>query len=380
MPEEVNDQSSEKPSQPVDRPFKRLSAEETKAICEQVVIAMKTIKRVEEQNRQKYREMYGKEMPDKPETEPEEMQLTPTITMDDQRSLKMTLTDYMNPEKFPTTSQKGLSPQRQLFLDAFNYDQMEEAIAGGATPNETQKLARVELQAKRPWMEELTKQIATGMIDDEMPKEPEPEEMELTPTITMDDQRSLKMTLTDYMNPEKFPMTSRKAYSPKEQLFLDAFNYDQLEEAITRGHQMDEEQVLIRAELQAKRPWMEELTKQIAAGMIDDEMPEMGPPHIVSTDIDDAQVLVADAEEEDFEKLLGNAIMAISNDKTLSNTEKRSKLLGALKLMDEEEEEDFEKQLGNAIMSIINDAGLSNAEKRKRIVGALNLREEDDMA
>ena len=188
------------------------------------------------------------------------------------------------------------------------------------------------------------------------------------------------MTLTDYLNPEKFPMTSRKAYSPKEQLFLDAFNYDQMEEAIAGGAIPNETQKLARVELQAKRPWMEELTKQIAAGMIDDEMPEMGPPHIVSTDIDDAQVLVADDEEEDFEKLLGNAIMAISNDKTLSNTEKRSKLLGALKLMDEEEEEDFEKQLGNAIMSIINDAGLSNAEKRKRIVGALNLREEDDMA
>ena len=73
------------------------------------------------------------------------------------------------------------------------------------------------------------------------------------------------VTLEEYMNPLKFPMTFQKGLSPAKQLRLDAFNYDQLEEAIARGHQMDEEQVKIRAELQAKRPWMEELSRQITA-------------------------------------------------------------------------------------------------------------------
>jgi|694.fasta_scaffold38741_8 hypothetical protein len=86
------------------------------------------------------------------------------------------------------------------------------------------------------------------------------------------------MTLTDYMNLEKFPTTSQKGLSPQEQLRLDAFNYDQLEEAIVAGHQMDEEQIQIRKELQAKRPWMAELTRQIAAAINLDKMPEMALP------------------------------------------------------------------------------------------------------
>ena len=73
------------------------------------------------------------------------------------------------------------------------------------------------------------------------------------------------MTLTDYMNLEKFPMTSQKGLSPQKQLRLDAFNHDQLEEAIERGHQMDEEQIQIRKELAIKRPWMAALAKEVAA-------------------------------------------------------------------------------------------------------------------
>lgn len=71
------------------------------------------------------------------------------------------------------------------------------------------------------------------------------------------------MKLEDYMNPEKFPTTSQKGLSAHEQLMLDAINFNQLEEAIAGGHQMDEEQVLIRAELQAKRPWMAKMNRQL---------------------------------------------------------------------------------------------------------------------
>ena len=74
----------------------------------------------------------------------------------------MTLTEYMNPEKFPATSQKGLSPQEQLRIDAFNHDQMVEAIGRGLPMNKMQEEAWEELQAKRPWMAELTRQIAAA--------------------------------------------------------------------------------------------------------------------------------------------------------------------------------------------------------------------------
>ena len=80
--------------------------------------------------------------------------------------------------------------------------------------------------------------------------------------------RDYFMTLEEYLDAAKFPTTSQKGLSPLEQLQIDAFNYDQLEEAIANGHQMDEEQGQIRAELQAKRPWMAELTRQIELSLI----------------------------------------------------------------------------------------------------------------
>ena len=214
------------------------------------------------------------------------------------------------------------------------------------------------------------------------------------------------MTLTDYMDLEKFPATSQKGLSPEKQLRIDAFNYDQLEEAIARGHQMDAEQIQVRAELQAKRPWMAELTRQITPAKKIDKKPEMAPPPMINTDMDEEFLSEADEEgEENFATHLGNAIMAITNDAGLSSADKRKKVLGALKLMEEDEmpemspppmintvmgadeepiEEadelatDFATYLGNAIMSIIYNAGLSTADKRKKVLGALKLMDDDD--
>ena len=188
------------------------------------------------------------------------------------------------------------------------------------------------------------------------------------------------MTLTDYMNPEKFPATSQKGLSPEKQLRLDAFNYDQLEEAIAGGHQMDEEQIQIRKELQAKRPWMAELTRQIAAAKKTDKKPDMTPAPIINSDIDDIPVDELIDDDDNYAAHLGNAIMAIVNDKGLTAADKRKKILGALKLLDDDDEdEDFEKMLGNAIMEIINDDTSSTADKRKKILGALKLLEDDEM-
>jgi len=187
------------------------------------------------------------------------------------------------------------------------------------------------------------------------------------------------MTLTDYMDLEKFPATSQKGLSPEKQLRIDAFNYDQLEEAIARGHQMDAEQIQVRAELQAKRPWMAELTRQIAAAKKIDKKPEKTPAPIINSDIDETPVDELIDDDDNYATHLGNAIMAITNDAGLSSADKRKKVLGALKLMEEDDEdEDIEKMLGNAIFAIINDDDLSTADKRKKVLGALKLMDDDD--
>lgn len=49
---------------PSDRPFMKLSPEETKSMCEQVVRFQKVMKEQLERDRKTYREMYGEEMPE----------------------------------------------------------------------------------------------------------------------------------------------------------------------------------------------------------------------------------------------------------------------------------------------------------------------------
>ena len=187
------------------------------------------------------------------------------------------------------------------------------------------------------------------------------------------------MTLTDYMNLEKFPATSQKGLTPQNQLRIDAFNYDQLEEAIARGHQMDAEQIQVRAELQAKLPWMAELTRQVTPAKKFDKKPEMAPPPMINTDMDETPVDELIDDDDNYATHLGNAIMTITNDAGLSSADKRKKVLGALKLMEEDDEdEDIEKMLGNAIFAIINDDDLSTADKRKKVLGALKLMDDDD--
>jgi hypothetical protein len=181
------------------------------------------------------------------------------------------------------------------------------------------------------------------------------------------------------MNPEKFPATSQKGLSPEKQLRLDAFNYDQLEEAIAGGHQMDEEQIQIRKELQAKRPWMAELTRQIAAAKKNDKKPEMAPEPIINSNIDDIPVDELIDDGDNYAAHLGNAIMSIISNDDLSTAEKRKQILGGLKLLDDDDEdEDFGKMLGNAIMEIVNDKGLTTADKRNKVLGALKLQNDDD--
>jgi hypothetical protein len=60
------------------------------------------------------------------------------------------------------------------------------------------------------------------------------------------------MTLSDYTDGKRFPVTSRPALSAKQQLQIDAFNYDQLKEYRESGSQLDDEQKAIWAELSEK--------------------------------------------------------------------------------------------------------------------------------
>ena len=146
------------------------------------------------------------------------------------------------------------------------------------------------------------------------------------------------MTLTEYMNPEKFPATSQKGLTPQNQLRIDAFNYDQIEEAIGRGLPMNKMQEEAWEELQAKRPWMAELTRQIAPKKID-KKPEMAPAPIINSDIDEDPVDELIDDDDNYAAHLGNAIMAIVNDKGLTTAEKRKQILGGLKLLEEDDDE-----------------------------------------
>jgi hypothetical protein len=70
----------------------------------------------------------------------------------------------------------------------------------------------------------------------------------------------------------------------------------------------------------------------------EEELPGMAPPPMINSDMGQEPVPEADEEgEENFATHLGNAIMAIINDAGLSSADKRKKVLGALKLMDDDQ-------------------------------------------
>ena len=71
------------------------------------------------------------------------------------------------------------------------------------------------------------------------------------------------MTLDDYMNAEKFPMTSQSDYSPVTQLKMDAFNLDQMEEGIEMGHKLTSEEAARFQELKTKGPHIGMLSKEL---------------------------------------------------------------------------------------------------------------------
>jgi hypothetical protein len=63
----------------------------------------------------------------------------------------------------------------------------------------------------------------------------------------------MPITLDDYMNPDKFPVTSQ-GLRPRSQFRIDAFNYDNLVQYQAEGNDLDDEQVEALKELEMKIP------------------------------------------------------------------------------------------------------------------------------
>jgi hypothetical protein len=145
------------------------------------------------------------------------------------------------------------------------------------------------------------------------------------------------MNLEEYMDAKKFPLTSQNGSTVHTQLLLDAINFDQLEKAIADGQKLDEEQMKIHKELQIKRPWMKDIGRQAAAAdkasrKKANKLPETPTPQAVSQEPE------TEDDEEDYAKQLGEAVMSIIYNETLSKAEKRKQILGALNLLDEGED------------------------------------------
>jgi hypothetical protein len=72
----------------------------------------------------------------------------------------MTIDEYMDPNRFPATTQAGLGPKDQLMIDAVNYDALKEAIENGEELTESQKAVWAEFEAKMQHHARLTRELA----------------------------------------------------------------------------------------------------------------------------------------------------------------------------------------------------------------------------
>ena len=60
----------------------------------------------------------------------------------------VTLSEYMDPERFPLTTQDGLTPRLQFLNDVMDLDKLRSYLADGVTPTEEQWLRLTELEEK----------------------------------------------------------------------------------------------------------------------------------------------------------------------------------------------------------------------------------------
>lgn len=66
----------------------------------------------------------------------------------------------MSKDRFPLTSQEGLSAKQQIMLDALNLDQLREGVQMGVPLDADQKQRLKELEEKAPHMGPLSEKIA----------------------------------------------------------------------------------------------------------------------------------------------------------------------------------------------------------------------------
>jgi hypothetical protein len=67
------------------------------------------------------------------------------------------------------------------------------------------------------------------------------------------------MTLAEYLDPYRFPLTTHAGFTPRKQLVIDALDLDLVREYLDEGGTLDDRQAAWRAELEEKekaRPWL----------------------------------------------------------------------------------------------------------------------------
>lgn len=82
------------------------------------------------------------------------------------------------------------------------------------------------------------------------------------------------MTAEEYQDAKRFPITTQPELSLKDQLFIDAVNWDGLNEAIEDGLEWTPNQQALRTELEAKIPHQAELRAVIVAARPAPKRPE----------------------------------------------------------------------------------------------------------
>lgn len=68
----------------------------------------------------------------------------------------MTKNEYLDGNRFPLTTQPGLTLDQQMMIDAHNLDELKEMLALGEPLNQKQERVRNELETKRAVWSTLT--------------------------------------------------------------------------------------------------------------------------------------------------------------------------------------------------------------------------------
>jgi len=72
----------------------------------------------------------------------------------------MTLAEYMDPVRFPRTTQHGLTAKEQLAIDAFHYDQIKDMIKDDEGIDKEERERWTELEEKMRFHADLEAELA----------------------------------------------------------------------------------------------------------------------------------------------------------------------------------------------------------------------------